>query len=520
MSVFKRFYFVIMLFVGTAYGQLTINNAVVTNPPITSCTTTFLTVSGFHNYAGYTYTGSTVNIVGATINVTLNYTFGIGLPTITPFTQNVDIGTIPPGSYTALINGTVNGTPYGNYSIPLVSVPCCGAVASFVPSATTVCLGELVQFTNTSTGSISQAWVKDGIPVGSSLNYSFIASNLGSNVVSLAVTNGTCFDSVSVTIDVLSVPSVDSLSVNTSNTCFGKVLVLTSYSNGSSGTSGMKWFKNGVQIGTGQVMTAIASSIGTNTYSFVATNNYCSDTMDILVEVFASPTITNFSVSPTNLCLGDTVVCSSNVTNSTSVNWKLNNVISGTGNSYTHIPSTAGNYQYKLVASNPGCADSSAQNVTVNPAAISPNLGLDTNLCLGSIILDAGTATSYLWNDGSVGQFLTVNTPGTYWVTILNSNGCSASDSIVVESCVGLFEIKKSWFNFGPNPVHDKLLIEFDFEKENVNIDIYTATGQLIISNFHRHTKNIELNTESLDEGIYFVNIRTNQNSESIKLVK
>ena len=73
--------------------------------------------------------------------------------------------------------------------------------------------------------------------------------------------------------------------------------------------------------------------------------------------------------------------------------------------------------------------------VTVNPL---PNidLGTDTTLiCAGtSETLDAGTGfTSYLWNDGSDNQTLLVTTAGTYTVTGTDANGCTASDSMVID---------------------------------------------------------------------------------------
>ena len=64
------------------------------------------------------------------------------------------------------------------------------------------------------------------------------------------------------------------------------------------------------------------------------------------------------------------------------------------------------------------------------------DLGSDTNLiCAGtSETLDAGTGfSSYLWSDGSTNQTLDVATAGTYSVTGTDANGCSASDSMVID---------------------------------------------------------------------------------------
>lgn len=61
-------------------------------------------------------------------------------------------------------------------------------------------------------------------------------------------------------------------------------------------------------------------------------------------------------------------------------------------------------------------------------------LGADTVICQGSTItLNAGAGyTSYLWQDATTNPTLTVNSPGLYKVTVTNSSGCSATDSILV----------------------------------------------------------------------------------------
>ena len=63
------------------------------------------------------------------------------------------------------------------------------------------------------------------------------------------------------------------------------------------------------------------------------------------------------------------------------------------------------------------------------------DLGSDTTLiCAGtSETLDAGTGfSSYSWSDGSTNQTLDVSSAGTYTVTGTDANGCSASDSVLV----------------------------------------------------------------------------------------
>lgn len=61
------------------------------------------------------------------------------------------------------------------------------------------------------------------------------------------------------------------------------------------------------------------------------------------------------------------------------------------------------------------------------------NLGPDIAECdQNSEVLNAGPGVSYLWSTGETTQTITVNSSGTYDVTVTSNNGCCASDDIVV----------------------------------------------------------------------------------------
>lgn len=64
--------------------------------------------------------------------------------------------------------------------------------------------------------------------------------------------------------------------------------------------------------------------------------------------------------------------------------------------------------------------------------ALNLNLGNDTTLCQGqSIVLNGGTAASYLWSNGSTAASINVSNSGSYWVQT-SDGSCSATDSIVI----------------------------------------------------------------------------------------
>ena len=80
------------------------------------------------------------------------------------------------------------------------------------------------------------------------------------------------------------------------------------------------------------------------------------------------------------------------------------------------------------------CADVDTVVVTVNALPV-VNIGPDTTLCGGSILLSPGPQpnSTYLWSDNSTAQTLNVNSSGTYSVTVTNSiTGCTNSDVVNV----------------------------------------------------------------------------------------
>ncbi len=62
------------------------------------------------------------------------------------------------------------------------------------------------------------------------------------------------------------------------------------------------------------------------------------------------------------------------------------------------------------------------------------SLGPDTSLCdINNLILDAGSGfVSYTWSTSDMTQTTTVNSPGTYFVNVIDASSCPSSDTITV----------------------------------------------------------------------------------------
>lgn len=85
-----------------------------------------------------------------------------------------------------------------------------------------------------------------------------------------------------------------------------------------------------------------------------------------------------------------------------------------------------------FVSSDKGCIGSD----TIVVGRFSPsqlNLGNDTLLCwTDSLLLDAGTFNSWLWNDGNTSGQRWINQGGTYSVTGIDGNSCYAADTVEI----------------------------------------------------------------------------------------
>lgn len=81
-----------------------------------------------------------------------------------------------------------------------------------------------------------------------------------------------------------------------------------------------------------------------------------------------------------------------------------------------------------------GCDSIVTTLLKVNPKP-SPDLGPDKDLCSNSsLVVTPGSFTAYQWQDMSTSNNFTITTPGIYRVTVTNSFGCTAKDTLTIHS--------------------------------------------------------------------------------------
>ena len=193
---------------------------------------------------------------------------------------------------------------------------------------------------------------------------------------------------------------------------------VTLLANAPSGT--YQWYYNG-GIVSGAIGTTISVADG-GIYNMITTNSFgCADSaaagIQVVLDTYPIVTLGNDGA----FCDGTTLDAGN--TNATYL-WS-------NGDTTQTINLTNSGTYSATVTSALGCVANDSINITIN---ISPtvNLGVDTTAC-GSLTLDASNAGStYAWSTGNTAQTELVTVSGPYNVEVTDSNGCSATDSIVV----------------------------------------------------------------------------------------
>jgi hypothetical protein len=181
----------------------------------------------------------------------------------------------------------------------------------------------------------------------------------------------------------------------------------------------------------GQTSQAVSVTVS-GTYSVTITNsNACSVTDSTQVTVLSSDAVSlGYDITA---CEGKTVVLDAG-THASEYSCQWNGK---TGSGFQFSVTSSGTYVALLTNSSNGCTSSDTIYVQFNQRPV-VNLGADRTLCDSmAITLDAGNEGALIqwgtsFGDTYLQQQVTITKAGTYWVTVMNSEGCMGSDTIEV----------------------------------------------------------------------------------------
>lgn len=196
--------------------------------------------------------------------------------------------------------------------------------------------------------------------------------------------------------------------------------------------SGLLDTANGIGSNTASVILGNIILSGGNTYNIVAWTESpnsvidsvnANDTAVKIVEGYFFP-IVNLG-NDTVTCLNDLITLNAG-SGHDSIRW-------GHGPSSQFVVANT-NMSYTVNVWENGCKSSDTISVGLFPSTPNVNLGNDTTICYGDILLLDATASgvTYLWQNNTVNSTLNADTSGQYWVVIEDINNCKNSDTIDV----------------------------------------------------------------------------------------
>jgi len=309
-----------------------------------------------------------------------------------------------PGTYHIEVRDTLYnhcGSQSASITVSLNALP----TVTVTPQTSTICVGSNV--TVTASGGSSYIWSNGSTSSAITVNpttttpyYVTVTNTFGCTATGSSV----------VTVNSLPVPNAGA----DQTICQGQSSILT-----VSGGSSFQW-SNGSTTSSINVTPS-----NTTTYTVTATSNGCTATDAVIVNVNPLPAA-NAGPDQT-ICQGQSV--SLTASGGTSYQWS-----NGANTVSTSVNPTASTNYVVTVSNSFGCT--ALDNITVNVnAAPVANAGADQTICQGQVTtVTASGGSSYLWNTGTGTSSIVIspNTATSYTVTVTGSNGCTASDNVIV----------------------------------------------------------------------------------------
>jgi hypothetical protein len=340
-----------------------------------------------------------------------------------------------------------------------------GATVEVQPVDTTICEQASVDFTTHTTNTTTWQWMvntgtgwndlSDNSIYNGSLTGKLMLTSAGismNNYKYRCLVANMCGSSFSDAATLTVTPSISPtiiITATATSICSGSPVTFTASPSNSGNSPFYQWKKNGLNTGlNSRSYTASNLAIWDLVSCTVTSNNTCaistanSNVIEMKVDSTLTPSIAITS-SSTSICENKSATFTASIINGGILpvyEWKKNGNNAGTNsNVYADNNILNGDIIACVLTSNINCAaassaSSNAITITVNK---NPVVALNpiTTLCAGSTInLSAGNFSSYLWNDGSTGSTISINSIGIYYVTVTDNYGCKATYTTMIKS--------------------------------------------------------------------------------------
>jgi len=461
----------------------------------------------------------------------------------------VSLGTFPflagTSGYVRLGDGTGTASQKIAFdAMKWVNVTQPAAVASFISSSTSVCKGNSVQYTNSSTNATSYSWTFSGGTPSTSTqtNPLVVYSNSGTYSVSLVASGPGGNNTLTMTNYItVNLPATAAFSV--SDTLVYLPSPSVTFTNTSTDATSYNWNFGDGATSSSQNPNHTYSAAGDYTVTLIAYNSQCgNDTIIKIIHILNPAPIASFSASSITVCEGSSVQFTSTSTNATNYNWTFTGGSPATSTLANPLVTYANNgtYTVNLIASGPGGIDTmNIQNyITVNTSPVAVFSATDIMVYIpggNAVFANSSTdATSYVWNFGD-GQTSTDFQPwhtyasqGDYTVTLVAHNALCGNDTLVftdyihVVDVTGVSQYENNVFTvtLNPNPSDGIINLNIKGIEDNLNLKIFNIEGQLVYSTMISADANNYsdiINLKGYKKGMYYLELR---NENTVKVEK
>lgn len=391
----------------------------------------------------------------------LNVTFTNTSSTIGPTTYLWNFGdattsTLQNPSHTYTASGTYNVTLIVNQNGCIDSLVMPGYItiqniaASFIASPTTICSGDTVTFTNTSSPpAVSANWNFGDATTSTQINPTHTYTSAGTYTVTMTATDANSCTGTSTSVIIVNQTPTASFTADTTSAC--SVPFTVNFTNTSTGGATYLW-----DFGDGSPTSTLLNPTHTYTasWSYNVTlivfnaNSTCSDTVVMNAFIVISPPLASFLASPDSGCVPLTVNFTSTSTSAVdpiaTYIWDF-----GDGNTTTTAsPLTSNTYTATgvysvmlIIQTVNGCADTFICNncIRVGTTPVADFGVIPDTVCVDILVgfydsstVSPGNITGWYWNFGD-GGFSTLQNPGhaysdtgTYQIYLVAyNNGCA-----------------------------------------------------------------------------------------------
>ncbi len=376
-----------------------------------------------------------------------------------------------------------------------------------------------------------------------------------------------CTDTMTGTAAVATTPTVTptiSVSTGTGDTlCSGHYVTLTAAVTNAGSSPGYAWHVNGIGVSaTGNTYSYVPSA-GDHVTATLTSSAACatppevSNTLDLTVFATGSPSVTIASSSPTTVCSGTSVGYNATFDYGggfPGLIWMVNTIPSGSGASFSYIPSNHDVVSCLLISDYICRSDDSAtsNNITMEvDNAVPPTVSITTNpsgpLSNGETVTltagasNAGPDPTYQWLVN--GKVITGATFPTYTTSLLvngdsvtcvvtSSGGCAGIPGFktihITVTNVGVTQVSNSGadIRLAPNPNKGAYTLKGHLPSggdRGVTVVVTNMIGQTVYSNtFTAYSGEVNeqiVLSNSLANGMYLLNLRSGADEEVFHFV-